>query len=93
MSRRKSPAAQAIKDMLEIGIDVTFFTGHIEELHVLNAEISIITKDKVKRVKKETKHRVYVPKAAPKPKHVFNRRIVINVDGTVSVEVTEWDYK
>lgn len=93
MANRKSPAAQAIKDMLELGIDVTFFTGHIEELHVLNAEISIITKDKVKKVKKETKTRVYAPKATPTPKHVYNKRIVINVDGTVSVEVTEWDYK
>lgn len=93
MARRKSPAAQAIKDMLELGVDVAFFTGHIEELHVLNAEISIITKEEVKKIKKEAKTRVYAPKAAPAPKHVYNQRIVINVDGTVSVEVTEWDYK
>ena len=52
MANRNSPATQAIKDMLELGIDVTFFTGHIEELHVMNAKISIITKEEVKKVKK-----------------------------------------
>ena len=94
MANRKSPAAQAIKDMLELGIDVTFFTGHISEIHVLNAEISIITKSKVKRVKKEAHiKRAYLPKAAPKPKHVYNHSITINIDGTVSMGYTEWDYE
>lgn len=94
MANRKSPATQAIKDMLELGIDVTFFTGHIHELHVLNAEISIITKEEVKKVEKEIKpKRYHAPKAAPAPKHVYNQRIIFNVDGTISIEATEWDYK
>ena len=56
MANHKSSAAQAIKDMLELGIDVTFFTGHITELHVLNAKINIITKTEVKM---EKKHIIY----------------------------------
>ena len=94
MANRKSPAAQAIKDMLELGIDVTFLTGHIAEIHVLNAKISIITKSKVKKVKKEVHpKRVCLPKPALKPKHVYNHSITINIDGTVSIGYTEWDYE
>lgn len=94
MANRKSSAAQAIKDMLELGIDVTFLTSHIAEIHVLNAEISIITKSKVKKVKKEVHpKRVYLPKPEPKLKHVYNHSIIINIDGTVSVGYTEWDYE
>lgn len=93
MARRKTASAQAIRDMRELEIDVKLIEGHIGELHVLNAEIGIITKEEVKKIKKETKARTYAPKAIPTPKHIYNRRIVVNVDGTVSVEVTEWDYK
>ena len=94
MANHKSSAAQAIKDMLELGIDVTFFTGHITELHVLNAKINIITKTEVKREKKQAKPvKVYKPKPTPKPKHVYNQRIIINVHGTVSIEYNEWAYE
>ena len=100
MANHKSSAAQAIKDMLELGIDVTFFTGHITELHMLNINVGIITKDRIKRVKKEPKKepkpkpkKIYAPKAIPTPKHVYNQRIIINVDGTVSIEYNEWDYE
>lgn len=95
MANHKSSARQAIKDMMELGIDVSYFTGLITEFHRLNAEISIVTKEKVKRSRKTEQTYVpdYTPKAVPQPKHVYNRRIIINVDGTVSVEFTEWDYK
>lgn len=98
MANHKSSAAQAIKDMLELGIDVTFLTGHITEIHMLNINVGIITR--IKRVKKEPKmepklelKKIYAPKAISTPKHVYNQRIIINVDGTVSVEYNEWDYR
>lgn len=93
MANHKSSAAQAIKDMLELDIDVTFITGHINKLHILNAEINIITKDNVKKEKKHRTTKKSMPKAAPKLQHVYNQRIIINVDGTISIECTEWDYK
>lgn len=96
MANKKSPAAQAIKDMLELGIDVTVFTGNITKIHMLNAEISIITKEtsKPKEKVKEVKAKPYPHKTKPQPiQHRYNRRIIINVDGTVSIELTEWDYK
>lgn len=93
MANRKSVAAQAIKDMLELGIDVTLLIGHIEEIHVMNAEIGIVTKTKSKKVKKAPKINSVTVKTFTAPKHMYNRTIIINVDGTVSVEFTEWDYK
>ena len=96
MANYKSIAAQAIKDMLELGIDVTFLTGHITEIHMLNINVGIITKREKKEPKKEPKpepKKIYAPKAIPTPKHVYNQRIIINVDGTVSVEYNEWDYR
>lgn len=93
MANKKSPAAQAIKDMLELGMDVTFFVGNITKFHVLNAEISISTKERVKRQKRERLIKVCAPKPIPKSKHVYNQRIIINIDGTVSIEMSEWDYK
>ena len=96
MANHKSIAAQAIKDMLELGIDVTFLTGHITELHMLNINVGIITKIVKKEPKKEPKpepKKIYAPKAILTPKHVYNQRIIINVDGTVSVEYNEWDYR
>ena len=94
MANRKSSAAQAIQDMLELGIDVTFIKGHVSELHVLNAEISIETKTIVKKQDKPKPERIYKSKPViTKPKHIYNQRIIINIDGTVSIEYTEWDYK
>ena len=96
MANYKSSAAQAIKDMLELGIDVTFLTSSITELHMLNINVGIITKRVKKEPKKEPKpepKKIYAPKAIPTPKHVYNQRIIINVDGTVSVEYNEWDYR
>lgn len=93
MANKKSPASQAIKDMLEMGIDVTFFTGNIMKIHVMNSRVNIITKEHVKKEKRVKPAKVYAPKATPTPKHVYNQRIVINIDGTVSIDVTEWDYK
>lgn len=93
MANKRSSAAQAIKDMLELGLNVSFFTGCIGKVHVMNAEISIITKESVKIQKKVKPVRVQAPKVQPTPKHVYNQKIIINVDGTVSVEYTEWDYK
>lgn len=97
MANKKSSAQQAIKDMLEAGIDVSFFMMTIREYHILNAEIGIVTKEKAKPKPKVKKEKVYV-KPAPKCKprkytHVYNRRLCINPDGTVSIEFSEWDYK
>lgn len=93
MANHKSSAAQAIKDMLELGINVSFLTGHIKEVHMLNVEIGIITREEVRKVERHEPIRVYKPKPAPKPQHVYNRRVIINIDGTVSIEFEEWDYK
>lgn len=100
MANRKSPAAQAIKDMLELNLEVSFFTGKIRKYHMLNAQAGIITVEVVtSKEEKKAKPHTPKPKKAPKckhtyvPRHVYNQRIIINVDGTVSVDFTEWDYK
>lgn len=96
MAKFKSSASQAIKDMLEDGLNVSFFMASVTETHVLNAEIGIITQERVQRKPKAKKAPKFIkpaqqPKA--KPTHTYSRRIAINIDGTVSIEFTEWDYK
>lgn len=102
MANRKSPARQAIKDMLELGFDVTFFTNNIRSIHMLNIEIGIVTKERAVKVIKKKKPKVNRPKPqtkswTPKPqpkKHVYNQNITFNPDGTISLGFThEWDYK
>lgn len=91
MANKKSSAAQAIKDMLEMGIDITFFAGNINRIHVMNAEISIVTKERAaKREKTEVKMKVnYMPPEVYKP--ASRRVLMINPDGTVALGI-EWDF-
>lgn len=92
MANKRSSAAQAIRDMLEMGIDITFFTGNVNKIHAMNAEISIITKESaVKRVKvTEVEVKVnYMPPEVYKP--APKKRLVINPDGTVALGL-DWDF-
>lgn len=96
MANCKSSARQAIQDMKELGFETSYFKGLIREFHRMNAEISIVTKERVRRRKKTASQSYvpdYTPKPAPRPTHVYHRKYVVNVDGTISMEFTEWDYK
>lgn len=91
MANKKSPAIQAIKDMLELDIDITFFTGNINNIHAMNAEIGIITKEKAERKVKEVKVTVRVKPAPAKPKY-DKVPFIINPDGTIAIS-GDWDFK
>lgn len=101
MANKRTSSAQAIKDMLEAGLDITFFTGNIMAFHMLNIEIGIVTKEKAEKVIREHRPKANRPKpkryswrpAPQTPKHVYHNTIIINPDGTVSSSFTEWDYK
>lgn len=101
MANKRTSSAQAIKDMLEAGLDITFFTGNIMAFHMLNIEIGIVTKERAEKVIKEKKPKANKPKpkryswrpASQTPKHIYNHTLIINSDGTVSSSFTEWDYK
>ena len=101
MANRRTSAQQALKDMKELNMDITFFTGNLMAFHMLNIEIGIITKERAEKVIKEHKPKAnkHKPKRyswTPKPctpKHVYNHTVIINPDGTVSSSFTEWDYK
>ena len=101
MANRRTSAQQALKDMKELNMDITFFTGNLMAFHMLNIEIGIVTKEKAEKVIKERKPKANKPKPkryswTPKPctpKHVYNHTVIINPDGTVSSSFTEWDYK
>lgn len=96
--RQKSPAAQAIRDMLECGVNAGLLFSKIEIIHELNAAIGIITKDKSKK----KVNRTFEPKVRAKSKDnsieissrvEIKRSLFFNPDGTVS-EKTEinWDF-
>lgn len=96
MANKTSCAAQAIKDMLECGMDITMFIGVINRVHNMNSTIGIITKEKpVKRVKrpKLIKVREIEVKVTMTAKVKVNRDFIINPDGTVSFNNTDWDFK
>lgn len=95
MAKFKSTASQAIKDMLEDGLNVSFFMASVTKIHVLNSEIGIVTQERVQSKPKVKKAPKFIkPPVQPKAKaHVYNRNIIINIDGTVSIEINEWDYK
>lgn len=78
MANKKSSARQALHDMLEAGLDISFLLGKIRELHQLNAEINIITREITEPKIVETKIEVHVAfhyttpeavKKAPKPQY------------------------
>lgn len=95
MANKQSCAAQAIKDMLELGMNVSFLTGVINRIHSMNATIGIVTKEKpVKKVKrpkliKVTEITVNVTVTA---KVKVNRNFHINPDGTIALD-NDWDFK
>lgn len=93
MANYKSSAKQAIKDMLESGLDITFFIGELRHLHKLNTEIGIESKPvKIKlKVEVTVNVNIYVPdNRMPLPK----RRTMFNPDGTVAVFMDDdWDNK
>lgn len=91
MANKKTSAAQAIKDMLELGIDITLLLGNVSDIHVMNAEIGIITKERAKRRVKEVKVTVKVKAAPVKPKY-DRRPFIINPDGTIAIS-GDWDFK
>lgn len=90
MANRKSPAAQAIRDMLEMGFDITFFTGNVNRIHGMNAEISIITKERtVKKVVRN--NHVHTSVKIQTKISVYHRPFIINPDGTIALE-SHWDF-
>ena len=102
MANRKTSSAQAIKDMEELNMDVSFLKGNIISIHILNIEIGIITKERAPKVIREKRPKVHKPKPqkvwrpkAPQPvRHRFNSNLTFNPDGTISLGFTsEWDYK
>lgn len=101
MANKKTSSAQAIRDMLEAGLDITFFIGEVNRMHILNVEIGIVTKEKAvklpktPKVKKEKPKKIsWKPRAVTPVRHRFNSNLTINPDGTVSLGFTsEWDYK
>lgn len=95
MANKKSPAAQAIKDMLELGLDISFFTCNVNRVHELNLLIGIVTKEKKLKKEKKSKHKFYTPIVSPIPKRIILRQsVVINPDGTVAMDSNlEWDWK
>lgn len=80
MANKRSSARQALKDMLEAGLDISFLEGKLRENHQLNAEINIITREYFKPKVVETKVEVHVAfhyttpeavKKAPKPQYYY----------------------
>ena len=89
MANRKSAAAQAIKDMLELGLDIVFLTGNVNRLHVMNAAVGITTKEKSVKKVREIKVSVKIKVTA---KVSYDRRsFFINPDGTISSVGADWD--
>ena len=96
MANKKSCAAQAIKDMLELGMDITMFIGTVNRVHNMNNVIGIITREKpVKKVKrpKLIKVREIEVKVTMTAKVKVNKDFIINPDGTISFGNTDWDFK
>lgn len=90
MANKKSAARQALKDMKEMGLDVSFIEGRINRLHSFNARISIITKEKTRKVVKVTKTTINITvNTAPKSYHYNSFRV--NPDGTVGI-FRDWDF-
>ena len=96
--KRKSPAAQAIRDMLECGVNAGLLFSKIEVIHELNAAIGIITKERSKEKSKKKVIKTFEPKVRTKSKDnsieiSIKRSLVFNPDGTIS-DITEinWDF-
>ena len=96
--KRRSPAAQAIRDMLESGVNAGLLFSKIEVIHELNAAIGIITKEKSKKKSKKKVNRTFEPKVKSKYRNnpveiSIKRSLVFNPDGTIS-DITEinWDF-
>lgn len=71
MANRKSAARQALKDMLECKLDITFFKGKVRHLHLLNEEIGIIREETIPAVKIEVEVKVipnYMVREALEPR-------------------------
>lgn len=86
MANRKSAARQALKDMKEAKLNISFFIGNLHKHHSLNISINIDDKP----VKQPTKvvERVIVIREVykiPKPK-----MYKMNPDGTISI-YSDWD--
>lgn len=91
MAKKHSSAAQqALKDMLEMDIDITVLAGKLRRLHKLNEELGIDNKRVTINV--EIKTTVVVPVVIPvifAPLH--RKKWYINPDGTISTEYNKWD--
>lgn len=92
MANKKSSAAQAIKDMLELGLDVAFFIGSVNAIHKMNAEIGIITKERTMKRVKEVKVTVSIKTTVRVKPHYDRKPFIINPDGTISID-GDWDFK
>ena len=96
MANKASSASQAIKDMLENGIDISMFIGVVNKIHNLNAVIGIVTKEKATKKAKRPKY-IKVTEAEIKitmtAKVKVNKNFIINPDGTISFSNTDWDFK
>lgn len=97
MANKRSTYSWALDDMLKEGLNVEYIKQRIKEIHHMNSVLKITTVEI--RVKEEPKKEPKI-KAKPAPKinlsrvtvkHVYNQRIIINPDGTVSIENSGWD--
>lgn len=88
--KHNSAAQQALKDMLEMGIDITVLAGKLRYLHKLNEELGINNKRVTINV--EVKTTIVIPVVIPV---IFTslprKKWYINPDGTISTEYNEWD--
>lgn len=102
MSRKKTAAQAALKDMLEAGVSITQLLGNISKLNLLNAEIGIEVSVQV-TIKEEPKVKEPKIKAKKAPKGrpgkytsglPITGRVVINPDGTMSIfgQHSDWDF-
>lgn len=94
MARQKTAAMQAIRDMLECKIDVSFLIGNIRKYRNLNIEIGIETETPQPKKSVEIQVSVAVNYMPPEVHKTYVPRYfrTINPDGTVSIgRNTDWD--
>lgn len=85
----------AIKDMMAAGINPALLISNKAIIDQLNRELNIVVDKPRAKVKPKPAKRFIQIQAKPieKPSIVYHRKVIINVDGTISIEFEEWDYK
>ena len=85
-----------VKDMLESGVNPSLLITNRLVIEELNLELGIYNSIEIasKPKPKVRPRRAFVqPKTVVKPSISYHRTVIINSDGTVSMEFEEWDYK